>query len=60
MSLWFSEGSRVDIERVPTGSVYTILGGPRPAGKVIRGVVDRCARRHGQPSARGVVPAKLA
>lgn len=60
LSLWFSEGSRVDIERMSTGSTYTILGGPRPAGKVISGVMDRCGRLHGQPSASSAVPEKLA
>lgn len=60
VSLWFSEGSQVDIERVPTGSSYTILGGPHPAAKVIHGVVERCARLHEQSSVSGSVSAKPA
>lgn len=42
-SLRFSTGSQVDIERAPTGSAYTILGGPRQAGNAIQSALERCA-----------------
>ncbi len=41
--LSFSGGGQVDIEYASAGSAYTILGGPRKAGKVIRGVITTCA-----------------
>ncbi|MGO2143593.1 MAG: hypothetical protein ACTH4K_08620 [Serratia bockelmannii] len=49
--LSFSGGSQVDIEHVSAGSAYTILGGPRQAGKAIRGVITTCAVTRGPHAA---------
>jgi len=58
-SLWFSAGSQVDIERVTTGSAYTILGGTREAGNAIQGALEQCAVKVGRPLTRQSTPSTL-